>query len=413
MSLKTKLEGLIEERASLWEGTMKPLVLQDEMTAEEKQTYANAEARLDEVDAEIDSLIRAIEREAREEDAAERRADLLSRVNPGVTPDQVKEEEARYSEAFWNYIRNGEERITEEDHEILQKRAMSSGVGSEGGYTVPEDFWNDIIEARDRFGGLRNAPVTQITTDNGRDLPIPTDNEAGVKGELVAENGAATEDDPTFGQVMLKAFLWSSKLVKVPRSLMQDSAFNLDSYLASKFGQRIGRIQADYFHDGTGSGEPEGIITNTVVGHQTTSGQTTTLLYDDFVALEHSVDPAYREMGHYLISDDALKATRLIKDLDGRPIWVPAMSGGVPSTINGYPYTVMMELPDLAASAKPIVFGDLSYYWIRDVIGFEAVRLNELFAQNRQVGFLAWARADGRNVNPGNHPYKVLQMAAS
>src|SRR5690606_8125043 len=227
------------------------------------------------------------------------------------------------------------------------------------------------------------------------------------------ENGAATEDDPAFGQVMLKAFLWSSKLVKVPRSLMQDSAFNLDSYLASKFGQRIGRIQADYFHDGTGSGEPEGIITNTVVGHTTTSGQTTTLLYDDFVALEHSVDPAYREMGHYLISDDALKATRLIKDLDGRPIWVPAMSGGVPSTINGYPYTVMMELPDLAANAIPVVFGDLSYYWIRDVIGFEAVRLNELFAQNRQVGFLAWARADGRNVNPGNHPYKVLKMAAS
>jgi HK97 family phage major capsid protein len=255
--------------------------------------------------------------------------------------------------------------------------------------------------------------VTQITTDNGRDLPIPTDNEAGVKGELVAENAAAAEDDPAFGQVTLKAFLWSSKLVKVPRTLLQDNAFNLDAYLSAKFGQRIGRIQADFYHDGTGTNEPEGIITGTVVGHTTASTQVDSFLYDDFVMLEHSVDPAYREQGHYLLSDGALREARLIKDMDDRPIWVPAMAGDIPSTINGFPYTIVMELAAPAASAKPIVFGDLSYYWIRDVIGFEAIRLNELFAQNRQVGFLAWARSDGRNVNPGNDPYKVMAMAAS
>lgn len=421
MELREKLQTLVEERVNVWEETAKPLVLQDEMTPEEKQTYENAETRLGELDKEIDTVTRAIERETAETASAERRAELLQAVNPGITGDDVREDDKRYSAAFWNYIRLGEDRISDDDRTLLEarspaateNRALGSGVGSEGGFLVPEDFWMDIIEARDRFGGVRNAPVTQITTDNGRDLPIPTDNEAGVKGELVAENGAATEDDPAFGQTILKAFLWSSKLVKVPRTLMQDNAFDLEAYLSGVFGRRIGRIQADFYHDGTGTNEPQGIITGTAVGHTTAAAQLTTLLYDDFVNLEHSVDPAYREMGHYLLSDGALKASRLIKDADGRPIWVPAMAADVPSTINGYGYTVVMELAALAANAKPIVFGDLSYYWIRDVIGFEAIRLNELFAQNRQVGFLAWARSDGRSVNPGNDPYKVLQMAAS
>jgi HK97 family phage major capsid protein len=257
--------------------------------------------------------------------------------------------------------------------------------------------------------------VTQINTANGRDLPWPNLDDTAAVGELVAENAPATEDDPAFGQVTLEAHLFSSKLVKVPRTLIEDTAIPIQDLLTRAFGIRIGRAQASYLFDGTGTGEPQGISVGVEVGHTTASTQVDTLIYDDFVALEHSVPRVYRSRGHYLLSDDAVRQARLIKDDSNRPIWSSGMREGTPPTINGYGYTIVDELPDLAASAVPIYFGWLGGYVIRDVIPFEFIRLDELFAQSRQVGFLSWARMDAAHVNPvaSSDAIKSLQMAAS
>lgn len=417
--MRDRLKALVEERANLWEETLKPLVVKDEMTAEEKDTFSNGEARLEELDEKIEQITSAIKRERDEEDAAVRRAELLSSVEgETVSPEEVVDADARYAEVFNKYLRRGFRKLNDEEIEVLEarqaeSRALTTTTGSSGGFTIPTDFMQQIVSAQAQFGGIRNAPITVLSTGDGADIEVPTDDDTGQTGELISENTAATEQDVAFGQKVLKAWLWSSKLVKVPLTLIQDSAFDMQAFLAAKFGRRIGSAQATYLITGTGSSQPEGIVTNATVGHTTATAQTTTLIYDDFVELEHSVDPAYRANGHYILSDDALRAARLIKDQNDLPIWAPGMVGDFPNTINGFSYTVDVNMASVAASNKPVLFGDVSYYWLRDVIDFEFVRLDERYAESRQAGFLAWARMDARPVDAGDAPYKVLAMAAS
>jgi HK97 family phage major capsid protein len=259
-----------------------------------------------------------------------------------------------------------------------------------------------------------NAPITSISTDSGNDLPVPTSDDTGNVGELLTENTQAAEQDVTFGQKVLKAYVWSSKQVRVSYQLLQDSAIDMNAFLGRKLGERIGRAQAPYWISGTGVSQPEGILTGIST---TTAGAAAALDYDDFVNIEHAVDPAYRNSPStgYVLSDDALKKTRLVKDLQDRPLWMPmamaGFEGGFPATINGFPYWVDVNLPAATTGLTPLVFGDLSYYWARDVVGVQLLRLTERYADFLQVGFLAFARADGRKVDAGNDPFRALIMA--
>ena len=416
-----KLNTLVTQRATIWDGEMKPLVELDEMTPDQAQTYDEAERKLDEVEAEIARVERAITHDAETRAAAERRAELLSFAQGNeVSTEEVEDKDARYSEVFKNYIVRGFAGLSQEDRDIIstyrvdsvEDRALTAGTGATGGFTVPEGFMNKLVEAQLAFGGIRNAPITKITTTSGNDIPVPTGDDTGNTGELLGENVTATEADPTFGQVTLNSYIWSSKLVRVPFTLLQDGAFNMDTWLPAKLGQRIGRVQAGYLITGTGTAQPEGIMTNVTTGHTTASAQVASFIYDDFVAIEHSIDPAYRTGGAYLLSDLALKQVRLVKDLNGYPIFQPGLAAG-PSTINGYSFTVDQNMATPAATTKPVVFGDLSGYWLRDVAGAIVMRLDERYAEYGQVAFLAWTRMDAKPVTAGDDPYKCITMVAS
>ena len=81
------------------------------------------------------------------------------------------------------------------------------------------------------------------------------------------------------------------------------------------------------------------------------------------------------------------------------------------NSINGFRYTVDNNMPAATTGLKPVVFGDLSFYWIRDVLGIQMLRLDERFADSLQVAFLAHSRSDGRQVDAGDDPFKALLMA--
>lgn len=415
--MREQLKKLLEQRASIWEGTMKPLVAQGSMSPEEAATYDAAEKDLDAVEADISRLERALIREAGEAKAAEGRAELLERtVEKTVVPADPKDDAEKYDDAFKRYLRVGMARLSDSQRSLLEKsyvdfseaRNLGTLTGAIGGYTVPVGFQNTLVDANLSFGGLRNAPITAFPTGEGNDIQIPTGDDTGNTGELLTENSATstTSTNPVFGQVVLKAWQWSSKIVRVHRSLLQDSAFDLETWLANKLGQRIGRIQAGYLITGTGTNEPQGIVTGTTIG--ATSTLTATIGYDDFVNLEHSVDPVYRQNGQYVMSDNALAAARKIKDAEGRPLWVPSMVTTYPSTINGRPYFIDLNMASVASTNKPILFGDLSYYWVRDVAGAQLLRLEERFAEFNQVAFLAFTRMDARKVDASDDPFKVM-----
>ena len=112
--------------------------------------------------------------------------------------------------------------------------------------------------------------------------------------------------------------------------------------------------------------------------------------------LFYSLKSPYRKKAAFLMNDLTIKTIRKLKDNQGQYLWSPSVKDGVPDTILNKPYFTSAYMPTIAAGAKAVVFGDYSYYWVADRQGRVFKRLNELFAQKGQVGFLATQRVDGR-----------------
>jgi HK97 family phage major capsid protein len=173
--------------------------------------------------------------------------------------------------------------------------------------------------------------------------------------------------------------------------------------------------------NGTGSSQPTGLLTDiTNAGvtpvvasgsSESTGGSQTgvnSIGYSDLVNLEHSVDPSYRRRAKYMFHDLTLASIKKIIDKFGRPLWAPGISVNEPDTINGYPYVINQSIPQIAASATTVVFGDLKKFVVRKVSGISVQRLNELYAENGQVGFISNMRVDSRLIDAGTHPLNVL-----
>lgn len=290
-----------------------------------------------------------------------------------------------------------------------EERALSTLVSTspeDGSYLIPNDMMQPLERALLAFGGVRQA-ATVKRTNTGANYPIPTNDDTSNKGALLAENVIAVEKDPAFGQLVLNAFKFTSKKVLVSLELIQDSQENLAATLGDMLGERIGRIQNDYFTTGTGSSEPKGIVAAASNSNVQLAAQTPT--YAELVGIQHSVDPAYRVNGGWMFADSMLAEIKKIVDAStGRPIWLPNMIQGEPDTILGDRYYVNQSMVAAAGSGagKSILYGQLSKYIVRDVRDIVLFRLDELYAEYYQVAFVAFARADGDLLDAGTHPVK-------
>lgn len=345
------------------------------------------------------------------------------------TDSDAEKAKAAEQRAFTNWMRFGTHGISETDRKLMTRRvapvegravqqdpearALSTNVDTTGGYTVPESMSGSIVEAQLAFGGMREANTFKFSTAGGGDLLIPTSDDTSNAGVLVGEGLANSEQGITFGQAKLGAYTWSSKIVKVNRQLLQDSAFDIAGFVGRKLGERLGRIQNTKFTTGTGASEPYGIASTATSGVAGATGQTTSIIYNDVIDLVHSVGRAYRTGGQFMFADSTLKVLRKIKDGNGNPIWQPGLVAGAPDQILGYGYVINDDVAAMAASAKSVFFGQWSNYWIRDVQGVILLRLEELYAANLQVGFLAFQRSDGNLIDAGAHPIKYYANSAS
>lgn len=381
------------------------------MTDEENTKY-------DSLDKELDLLKSSIQKREKL-DAEEARLSAEDAQNTSENREKGHAsggkngiESAEYREAFRQFIVDPTQINPEQRNLLLEKRALSAVTGASGGYTVSEDFYNKLVDAMQHFGGMRQVSNVFSTT-TGADLPIPTANDTASEGELLGENTTATTGDISFGQIIMKAYKYSSKVVLVPFELLQDSAFDIETYIARKLGERLGRITNKHFTVGDNSSKPQGVVTGATLGKLGAAGQTTSVTYDDLVDLTHSVDIVYRKDAKFMLNDSTLKAIKKLKDSQGLPLWSRGMTEKEPSTILGYPYQINNDIPTMAASAKSILFGNFENYFIRDVKDIQLYRISDKYIESGQVGFLAFYRGDARMVDAGTNPIKYYQNAAS
>lgn len=319
--------------------------------------------------------------------------------------------------AFVAFIRSGDRDLTAV--EVKRFRAdLGVGTNGAGGFTVQTDVSTRLLDALAYFGGMRET-ATILRTEGGNPLQIPASDGISEEGVIVDENTAATDLDPVFTQIALPVYKYSSRVIPISLELLMDSAIDTISFIETRLMTRIGRIQNRHFTVGTGTAQPRGLATAATSGKVGLTGQTTSVIYDDLVDLEHSVDVAYRMRpdAGWMMNDLSLRNIRKIKDTTGMPIFARGPANGAPTDsidfLLGRPVTVNNNVAVMAANARSILFGAFKEYNIRDVLGVLLQRYDDsAYAKKGQVGFNAWSRAGGNLIDNGG-AVKFYQNSAT
>lgn len=380
------INEMIQKRAKVWE-TAKNFVDTHEnengiLSAEDNATYSRMEQ-------EIEDLTAAIDREQR---AEAREAELSRAVNQPLTGRPVQKGEEKtgrasnaYREDFGAHLRGRR----------LVHNVLSEGVQADGGYLVPEEFERQIVTGLDEANVVRSLAKV-ITTSAERKIPVAAAHSA---AQWTAENAAYTESNPTFDQKTIDAFKLTD-LVKVSIELLQDSAFDLESYIAGEFARAFGIAEEQAFCVGTGTNQPTGIFTANGGTVGVTAGAAAAITADELISLVYALKSPYRRNAKFLMNDATISAIRKLKDNNGAYLWQPSLQAGQPDRLLGYELHTSPYVPTMAAGALTVAFGDFKNYWIADRAGRTVQRLNELYSTNGQVGFVATERVDGKVILP-------------
>jgi HK97 family phage major capsid protein len=306
--------------------------------------------------------------------------------------------------AFDIYTRTGHV-----EPEMTHYRAQGTGTDSAGGYLVPEEFRQKLVDRVVTFGGVAEDAET-FTTSTGAPVDFPTLDDTANSGEIVAEHAApAGGADLVFGSKELGSYTYQApgagaNPLRVSVELAQDSAFNIQDLVQRKLAQRIARIQAVHWVNGTGTGQPEGITASTGPSSTFTGAA---LTYAALVAAKHTIDPEYRKGAKWYFNDQTLAKLESLVDNDGRPLLQPAASSGLAGdggmTLLNHPIQIDQAFEDYtdASSNNWGAFGNMrEAYVIRRVRDVQLIVNPYSRANNREIEYTLWARADGAVQNP-------------
>ena len=369
------------------------------LSAEDAATYDRMEADVVNLGKEIDRLERQAVLERELEQPVTR--PITERPISGADNARTGRASDEYIAAFWTAMRN------RGGHFAVQN-ALQIGDDSEGGYLVPDEYERTLVDALQEENRLRTLCKIIRTSSGDRKIPLVASHGT---ASWVEEEGAIPESDDAFGQITIGAHKIAS-MIKVSDELLQDSVFDIENYIATEFARRVGDAEEAAFINGDGSGKPYGMLhTSNGAVAGVTAASATAITADELLDLIYSLKAPYRKRAVFLMHDSTIKAVRKLKDGNSQYLWQPGMKEGEPDMLLGYRLVTSTHMPAIAASAKPILFGDLTSYWIADREGRSMQRLNELYAATGQVGFRVTQRVDGRLVQ--TEGLKCLQMKSA
>lgn len=375
------LKRLLETRANVWEQTKAHLDTVEaegrEFTGEADETYSKLNERMSELDKRI----------SEEHDLAERnrQADEMRELYKPA-PKSLEVPVQTDNDILRSMVA-GERRSME----FRDLSKLSAGAGAN---TVATNFYAQLQQHMIENSAIRQTNVTVLTTDGGQALQIPKTTTHPTAG-IIAEAGSITESDPVFGQVTLDAYKYAFSL-QVSSELENDTGIDLAAYLAERGGIALANGSGAHFVTGTGSSQPNGVVTASTLGVTGAASVAGAFDVDDLIDLYYSVIAPYRSRGTWLMSDASIKAARKLKDAtSGDYLWNNSVLADEPSTLLGRPVVSDTNVADPALGAKSVVFGDLSKYFIRDVKGVRVERSVDFAFQNDLVTWRFILRTDG------------------
>lgn len=333
-------------------------------------------------------------------DKLEAKANRLRAANnnhPAADNDNME------AKAFIEFARRGVERM-----EQKAVAALTVSTDSQGGYLAPEAFGSEILKKIVEFSPVRSyARVMSIVSP---EIKLPR-KLTGTAASWVGEIEDRTQSDMTFEQATFTPYELAT-YVDVSTQLLEDNAYNLEGELAADLGEAFGKTEANAFVSGNGTSKPRGLLTATGIAEVKT-GNAATLGTDPastIIGMFHSVPSIVAQSGVWLMNRKTLGALRTLKDGTGRFIMLDPITAGAPVTLLGRPIVEMVDMPDVAANAYPIMFGDLSGYRIIDRVGLSVLRDPYSQATKGTVRFHARKRVGGDVSNPDR--FLKLKVAA-
>lgn len=410
--MPTTLE-LIQKRTKII-ADMKEAAKKGEEARAKGESATDYDAAFDRAETEERDLSKQIAQQQRldelsKEEAAKHLEDLDKR---GAAPGGSAEKE--YREAFTAWFRNGNNTLTTEQRELLktgkitEERAQSTSTTA-GGYLIAPEYLPELEKSIKDYSGIMQV-ARIITTSTGATLPWPTSDGTARKAQRVAENATSTPTDFVFGQKDLGSYMYRD-MAAASLELIQDAAFDIGQFIDESFAESFGRGINYDMTLGTGSSQPNGVVTASTLGK--TAASATTFTRPELVDLLHSVDPGYRRSKKcgWMLNDLVLAAIKKISlgSGDASPLWQISMRDSEPDRIEGFPYWINQDMSGaMTTGQKIILFGDFNKYIIRKVLGMVLRRLEERFIDNGQIGFIAFARYDGELSNTAAVKHLIL-----
>ena len=305
-------------------------------------------------------------------------------------------------------------------HEQRVTAPVTAGGTAQGGFLVPDDntFMNEVLKARLAYGGV--AQVSRvITTPSGAPLPIPTINDTAATGATtVAEGGAVTDVDLAFGESSLSAYMQASGRLGATVQAIQDAGPNLPMLVGMLAGERIERIEAARFMNGSGSGQPTGALTAFTQNLATDlsydiSDKSLTDAWQSFISVKYGVNAGWRQSPSYsFIPGDTLDFLFASSvDADGRPLFPQWGFGntakGMGMQLGGMNIRADYNIAAIALSASTNndagLVGDFSQFWIRRVAGMHMIRDPYTQANEFETNWVFGRRCDSNGVLNAAH----------
>lgn len=392
------LRELYAERANLIERGRELIETSEsegraDFTAEEQQESGR-------IDSGIEDLSKRISRQEQQE---QRERDMAA--PPAETPEQRQaREDGTDLDSQFRAMLTGERRSVTVD---FSERDLTAGTDTAGGNTVPARFVSQLYETLKERSAMRQTNVRVLTTNGGEKMLVPKVTTHG-SASWTAEANSLTEGDPAFGQVELDAHK-AGKLLQISHELIADSGVNITNFIARDAGAALGDLTGKAYVAGDGSSKPSGVVGDATLG--LTAAAKNAVTGDELLDFFGKVIAPYRQNGYWLMNDTTFTYLSKLQDGAGTYVFDPFTTTG-PQTIRGKRVVTDPNVDEIGASKKPILFGDFSAYYIRDVGQMRFERSLDYAFDSDLVTYRSIMRTDGKLVDTSG-AVKFLKMGTT
>lgn len=394
------LKSLREERGKLIHDARAIVDAADKekrgLTAEETTKYDELFGKAEETRAKIEREEKLRDAERALEDTAE--DEKRSRHASGERRDEKADD--KVMTVFRSWLSRGI--VTGEGAEEF--RALSAGVSTEGGaLIVPEQFVNMLIKNIDDESIIRSKATVYALTSAGS-IGVPTLDTDPSDWDWTTELQTGSEDSAMkFGKRKMQPHP-IAKRIKVSRALLNNAALPVEAIVRDRLGYKFLSTMENAYMTGNGNQRPLGLFVASNDGIPTsrdvsTDNTATAITVDGLKNAKYALKAGHMNNAEWIFHRDAVKAISKLKDGDGQYLWADSIREGEPDRLLGRPVNMSEFAPNTFTTGLYVgMFGDFSHYWILDSLQMQMQRLEELYAETNQVGFIGRYEGDGQPV---------------